>query len=183
MQWTTVISDGVLAAVSLGGSALLLAAGSPAGAAGMGMVGLAALLGAAKFAGVDAVVPVHTRLVAASGTVGVPLLGAAWVWAAWALPAWGLLVLATGLVVGAVLAGDGPWKTAVGGAAMAGVVAAGVWLGGLAGVAGVLGAVGTVVAGLVIGTEGHALGLPRVDWFHAVLTVSNAALAWGLLAV
>ena len=45
---------------------------------------------------------------------------------------------------------------------------------------GVIGAVVYIVAGLVIGTRGSWLGLPRVDWFHYALLIGNVALMLGI---
>lgn len=45
---------------------------------------------------------------------------------------------------------------------------------------GVIGGVVYTVAGLVIGTRGYWLGLPRVDWFHYALIIGNIALTMGL---
>ncbi|XP_064641350.1 uncharacterized protein LOC135496138 [Lineus longissimus] len=45
---------------------------------------------------------------------------------------------------------------------------------------GVLGAIGYVIAGLVIGVEGHFHGIPNVDLFHYAMFFANIALALGL---
>lgn len=155
-----------------------------AGAVGFGLVGLAAGLGALRYAGVD-VAGAHAFASGVASAVGVPLVGVAWLARGWGAPPRALVgsgALLVGSWVVTWTVGVGWWSTLVGAVAMLAVLAAALRRRGRALVWGALGALATVVAGLGIGTEGAWGSLLRVDLFHLVLAGANGALAVGLLA-
>lgn len=189
MALSTAITDALLA-VACGVAAVpLLRAPAPLagriGGYGLGLVGLAAALGALRFAGVGDVAPVHDTLSRLAGFVGVPWIGVAWATAG--RPDRDARLGAGLVFVGgtiAHLAGLTAWRTGAGGLAMAAVI--GVALTGLArgrpeGAAfGAGGALLTLLAGLAVGTEGAIGPMPRVDLFHVLLMLANLGLGVGL---
>lgn len=193
MNLATAISDGVLATVTLACVSPLLARRRALGPAALGfaLIGAAALCGTARFLGLEALEGLHRGLSEAAAAIAMPTIGAAALALAWARPAsrrvWGqrVLVLAA-LHVAASLAGvTAGYGLASGALGTAAVLVAGVrarsWCP-RGGALVIVGAVLVLIAGLVIGTKGELGPFARVDVFHYVLAVADAALAVGLIA-
>lgn len=187
MPVSTVLSDALLSAVAFAG-AILLARARVRNAAflagALGFFGLTAAFGSARFAGLG------TDALHESGT---------WTCRWIALPLFSVAFAATGMQrklprpawygVGIVLAGLGYWRpmtfgTVAEAVTLLGLVtgAAALWPRGKArsGLA-VAGIALIALAGLLIGTQGEWLGLPRVDWFHFALAGGYGAVAASLL--
>lgn len=135
-------------------------------AAGFVSMALAALAGAVLYAGFSAVDDLHRQLAFVSSRIGLPLI--AFVWLQGAPRHLALLALAAAMLLL-------PPPVALVGNALALVALA--WPGRsrrwpLA----VAGSMAFLLAGLVIGTQGDWLGIPRVDLFH--LCLATAVLAW-----
>ncbi len=183
-------SDAILAVVATYAGFRLLrqAGGGPTAGVGLALVGLAAVFGTIRFAGVEDLAPTHWGVTRLASLVGVPLVGVGYATEAFAPPGWAqparrysfvlLLVAAVALIAQPV------WGQIVGGLGMLLVLAS-------AAVrarqdlpraaAGAGGAVGVLVSGLVIGGEGEWGGLSRTAWFHLAFAASSALLAVGLL--
>jgi len=191
MSWSTAVSDAALALVALGGAGVLLRVGGRArtlGGMGFGLVGIAAALGTARYGFAPAVEPSHEAFSRVAGLVGVPLIGVGFLVSALRKEEWrrnvgfGCLIALPALAAG--LGWLPTYRLAIGALGMVAVVA----VSGLsfgkdrnASVAGILGALMTILAGLVIGTDGELLGFQRIDWFHYALATANAFLAVSLL--
>ncbi|GAC1030689.1 hypothetical protein thsps21_15160 [Pseudomonas sp. No.21] len=135
-------------------------------AAGFVSMALAALFGAALYAGLGALDEAHRQLAFISSRIGLPLI--AFVWLRGATRHLVMLGLAAAMLLA-------PPAVALAGNALA--LATLAWPGrsrrwGLA----VAGSLAFLLAGLVIGTQGDWLGIPRVDLFH--LCLATAVLAW-----
>lgn len=204
MTISTAISDALLAAAALGGAGVLQVAAlkrsstagterlTPkalgyylsVGSLGVGLVGLAALTGTVRFAGVEEVVPAHEFLSRLAGMTGVPMVGLAYVGFSARLPTVWVTGVAAGLTLLGVLVDVRLVRTGLGAVAMLAVL--GACLPTLARrpgarLAGMMGAVLTLVTGLAIGTKGELFGFPRLDWFHVGLAIADALLVAGLL--
>ncbi|WP_271103620.1 hypothetical protein [Pseudomonas tohonis] len=135
-------------------------------AAGFVLMALAALAGAALYAGLDALDEVHRQLAFMSSRIGLPLI--AFVWLRGASRHLAVLALAAAMLLApapVALVGN-----ALALLALAWPVRSRRWA--LA----VAGSLAFLLAGLVIGTQGDWLGVPRVDFFH--LCLASAVLAW-----
>ncbi len=157
-----------------------LRARSGAGAVGLGLVGLTAAAGAARFLVLEELRPAHLALVAISSALGLPLVGlgaaraAGWIGPRGVLAGVGLGAAA--LTAGALL-GSGLPGTA---AAAVGMVAAAVAGARARRPAGPIGAALVVVGGLAVAGEGTFGPLSRTAWFHLVMVVAVLALGQGL---
>lgn len=192
-QLTTALSDGLLAALALGAGVWVGRVRRPGrvlAGFGISLVGVAAAVGSARYAGAEVLIPTHELMSALAGLVGMPLIGAGYAVAAWvpegptartvrlaaliALGGWGAVALSSPVA-----------RTVTGALAMLLVIAACVARrsDGRRAAAGVAGAIGVMAAGLAIGTDGSWGPVLRVDAFHVALAASVGALAWGLAAL
>jgi len=186
--WT----DAVLAAVTIGfGLGLLTRGGSHARttALGLGLVGVAAVLGVLRFTGQEQLAVPHAGLSGLAACVGLPCIGAGWASRAFLERRGDVVrryVFGVLLVVAAMVWWIPVVRTILGAVGMVAAAAGAVGLRGVdrpAAMAGLLGAAVTVVVGLVIGTDGELLGFPRVGWFHLGLAVGHGMLGWGIWRV
>lgn len=188
MQLSTVLSDGVLAAVCLTGASWLWvrSGGDPAqraGAAGVALVGAAATVGTLRFAGHTELVDIHQTLSRLGSLLGMPLIGIGWLWRGVSLPAAAFRpTIAFFALLGllAELLSLDAWRTVAGGAGMVLVIGVALYRRSAASVPGVLGAALVLIAGLAIGTEGTLAGLHRIDLFHVALATACTLLLTGL---
>jgi hypothetical protein len=182
VDWAAGLTDVVLASVCGIGAA---ATGRRCGvaAAGLGLIGLAAALGAVRFLAWPELAPAHDGATQLAGLVGVPMVG---VGAATALAGVRARVgwATTGVLalLAAVLWDVAAWRTVVGGAAMVGLAAVGVTAWSRGGLLAAAGAVGVIGAGLGVAGPGAWLGVTRVAWFHVALAGALGLVAAGLLA-
>ncbi|WP_275628682.1 hypothetical protein [Pseudomonas sp. 273] len=134
---------------------------------GFALFGLAALLGALEYAGLDALAPLHQQASDIAGRLGLLLI------ALGGVGGWGLNLAVAGLCAVMSLLPDGP-SLAVNLLALLAIVRRGRsrrWPLALAG------AVLFAAAGLLVGTRGEWSGVARVDIFHLVLAL--AVWCWG----
>ncbi len=195
MGWSTAISDGALAIVSLGGGVLLIRLGGRSrtlGGIGLGIVGFAAALGACRHGVAPVLEPVHVAATQFASVVGVPLIGVGFLAASLRKQEWRhnlALAALVGLPGLAILLSWIPgYSLAIGALAMVVIaVTSGRRLSGKdqrnAGLAGLAGALLTMSAGLFMGTEGQLLGFDRIDWFHYALAAANLLLVLSLGSV
>ena len=188
MVASSVASELVLAATATACAVAVIrrrtgAAWVPA-AVGLGLLALAAGLGAVRYAGVDLVVSAHV-VVSRLAAAGLAVVGLAWCATAfphrgWAWAAWAVLAAAAALTAAWA---DGPWRLPLGVlGVLFGIVGSAAWLRTrvAAGLTGVLGAVGITVAGLAFDTDSTLLGLRQLDLFHLALAASVGVYGWGL---
>jgi len=185
-QWTTVATDLILAAATFGPGFKLGRTSRPghlAAAFGLCIVGTAALLGAIRYAGLDAIADIHLFVSQMGGAVGTPMLGVATAAAIYALsPRPQLLaagILFAGFALDAAFAIPG-YRTIAGGLGMVLCIAMGAVLvrrGDMTGVFAIAGAILIAIAGLVIGSRGDWNGILRVDLFHVTLAAGYVSIA------
>lgn len=189
MQLSTVVSDGLLALVTTACAARLISrrdTNRTFAAACLFFIALAAAFGAARYGGAD-VVRYHEALSWTARVIAVPMLGAVFLVSTFGrrLPRYGwygisalfgaagyLLPRELGVVPGAVgmllflIGAARVWRED---ARSAQLVVVGVAL--------------TLLAGLVVGTNGAYGPVPRVDVFHALLMGANVAFTVAIAAI
>jgi hypothetical protein len=194
MQYSTAISDGILALACLASLLWLRPTftGQPVLRAlllGFGLTATAALCGAVRYGLDPSWIEKHRSFTQLSAVLGLPLLGLAALalsreWA-WSRSIWTVCLLAlVGLFIGArVLGVDPHYRLALNLVTLLLILYAGLSLWpqlqpGLQ----AIGVVGLfLIAGLAVGTEGFIGPLRRVDLYHALLTLAYPLLAWLLL--
>lgn len=185
MQWDVSLTDFVLAAVSavFALRAWGMAPARRSFAVGLCFVGSAAFAGGLRFAGVDAITPVHQWLSQLASLVGMPLIALST--AARFAPAdqqRRLYFLLPIFVLGALLAPVVPgYRIGVGAGALGLCVVSCLvtrrWVN-------AVGAVMVMVAGLAVaGRSGAWMGLAFPAWFHILLIVALVMLGHGLQAL
>jgi hypothetical protein len=194
MQYSTAISDGILALACLASLLWLRPrfTGEPLWRPlllGFGLTAAAALCGVVRYGLEPGWSEIHRSLAQLGGALGLPLLGlAAFALArglAWGRPIWTLwLLVLVGLFIGARVFGvDQHYRLALNLVTLLLFAYAGLsqWPQRQQGLA----AIGVValflLAGLAVGTEGFVGPLRRVDLYHALLTLAYPLLAWLLL--
>lgn len=190
MQLAHAVSDSVLVLSTLTAIRSLIT-GAPLGAQrhhlhaaaiGLSLMGLAAFVGVLRFAGADALLPLHSTLSAFATSMTMPLLGLAAVAIAWPLALtrrrW---LRITGLLAGlfalAMLLDVLPLY-GIGIGALGTLSALFVGLRSLAARGGLLltsGAILVLIAGLGVGTDGELGPVDRIDVFHYLLALANLA--------
>jgi hypothetical protein len=182
---SSVFFEAVLAVATGVSAHMLWRAGLRACAFGLSFVGIAAALGALLFAGVMAVDASHAAITQWAALAGFPAFGGFALWRRFrGEPAWPialLVVLILGLL-GLWLATPA-YAMAIGSAGLFClllVALAQLKTAPRSSVVVFASCLLTVLAGLLIGTEGHWGPLPRVDWYHLALTAANLGFGWGL---
>jgi hypothetical protein len=199
MQYSTALSDAILALACLGcvlqlgrGYAATQAAGRPqlfCILLGFGLPAAAAMVGALRFGLLPELAELHGWLSRASSYLGLPLLALAAVSRArswqWPGPTWGRVLL--GLCAFFELFRQIGWldeyRQLLQPACLLLIAYAGLsqWPQRLPGIL-ALSVTGLfAIAGLLVGTEGFAGPLRRIDLFHALLTPAYPLLAWLLI--
>lgn len=192
MQLAHAISDSVLVLSTLT-AIRSLTTGAPLGAQrhhlhaaaiGLSVMGLAAFVGVLRFAGADALLPLHSTLSAFATSMTMPLLGLAAVAIAWPLAltkrGW---IRITGLLAGLfaiAMVLDVLPTYGIGIGALGTMSALFVGLRSLGrdrrgGLLLTSGAVLVLVAGLGVGTDGEIGPFDRIDVFHYLLALANLA--------
>ncbi len=200
MQLAHAVSDSALVLSTLSAIRMLVTNAPPgqarrslqAAAVGLGATAIAAFTGVLRFAGIDALAPLHEHLSGLASCTTMPILGAVAIALAWPLvlsrrrwfsifalhialfalttaidfrTAYGLLIGATG-TMSVLLVGLHSLRSRRRGGAML-----------------TLGAGLVLIAGLAIGTRGELGPFARLDLFHYLLAMSNLCLGSGLLAL
>lgn len=187
---TTALTD-LLLCLTCAASALVLARHPDAlrryGALGMALMALAAGLGTARFAGLDALERVHRSASHLAGAVapasfalvaGVILArGRRWILDV------GFGALFVGWAAFVVLWKVGAYRAVLGSLAIAALCIVAAKDRSLAGASLAAGGIGIGLAGIAIGTEGMLGPLAAMDAFHIVLAASHALVAAGLTAL
>ena len=191
MQLSIVISESILALVTIG-VALRLFQGGFIYSAGPGfiLVALAALLGAIKFSGVESVISAHKQAALLAATVGMPMVGYAFLGlksnalqaGSASLIAW-FILLALSIVLVNILSFIPYARIIAVVGLLAIIIIAATFLSSSprAALTAIAGALTIVLTGLAIGTKGELFGLKRVDLYHYGLALGNLLIGLGLL--
>ncbi len=188
IQLSTVISDGVFAAVTFVCAVKLISKRNVTrtfGAACMLFVGIAAAFGAARYGGADVIV-YHESLSWTARMIAIPVMGAVSCALAfgWRLPRYGWY--AVGLVFGAA-----GWLLPLRLGVLPSAAGMALFLLGAARVSRVdrrsaifvvVGVALYLVAGLVVGTHGAYGPVQRVDVFHVMLTIAHPLFTSAMIA-
>jgi len=158
-----------LVAASLIGAAKTWKSPAPLAPAGFLLFAAAAALGALGYAGIGAAEPLHDQITHITEWAGLALIAAGLMQKPWPTLIGAGLLLAAGIVTRQALM--------VNVAALALMIAWRLWLTRRPPWVLVVAALLFALAGLVIGTHGQFLGLPRVDFYHLALAVAILLIA------
>ena len=171
MILSSVAAELCLVAAALIGASKSWRSPAPLAPAGFLLFAVAAGLGALVYAGIGAVETWHDRLSWITEWAGLALIAAGLMGKPWPTLIGAALLLAVGIVTGQSL----PLNVA----ALAMMVLGRFWQTRRPPWALVVAALLFALAGLVIGTHGQLLGLPRVDFYHVTLAVALLLIATG----
>lgn len=158
-----------LVAASLIGAAKSWKSPAPLAPAGFLLFAAAAALGALGYGGIAGVDGLHDQVTRITEWAGLALIAAGLMGKPWPTLIGAGLLLAVAIVTGQALL--------VNVAALVLMIAWRFWLTRRPPWGLVVGALLFALAGLVIGTHGQALGLPRVDFYHLTLAVAISLIA------